>query len=120
MEKSLSLYNIFFHENGVIHQRSCVYTPQQNGVVECKHRHLLKVSHALRLNVNLPLKFWGDCTLTVAYLINQLPTPILGGKTPHETLLKTKPAYSHLRLFGCLCNAQNLTPGKHKFFPHAI
>jgi len=27
----------FFHKNGIVLQRTCVYTLQQDGVVECKH-----------------------------------------------------------------------------------
>nr|GEV19443.1 ribonuclease H-like domain-containing protein [Tanacetum cinerariifolium] len=30
-----------FNEKGILHQTLCVYTPQQNGIAERKHRHLL-------------------------------------------------------------------------------
>ncbi|GKE01523.1 retrovirus-related pol polyprotein from transposon TNT 1-94, partial [Tanacetum coccineum] len=49
-----------FMSKGILHQKSMVYTPQQNGVVERKHRHLLDTARAIRLHANLPIKFWGD------------------------------------------------------------
>lgn len=47
----------FFQDNGVIFQHSCVYTPQQNRVVERKHRHILQVACALKFHAQLPSQF---------------------------------------------------------------
>ena len=38
----------FFQKLGILHHTSCVDSPQQNGPVERKHRHLLEISRALR------------------------------------------------------------------------
>jgi len=89
----------WFHDHDIIHQRSCVATPQQNGVVERKHRHLLNVARALRFQANIPLSFWGECVLTATYLINKLPTPILKFKSPHQVLLGSPPSYSSFMMF---------------------
>lgn len=37
----------FFADKGIIHQKSWMYTPQQNGVIKRKHRHLLEVARSL-------------------------------------------------------------------------
>ena len=49
----------FFASTGILHQTCCVQTPQQNGVVERKHKHLLETSRALLFQSKLPLRFWG-------------------------------------------------------------
>jgi transposase InsO family protein len=60
-------------EKRIIHQRSMAYTPQQNGVVERKHRHLLETARSTRVHANFPIKFWRDCVLAPTYLINKIP-----------------------------------------------
>jgi len=60
----------FYQDHGIIRQSSCVETPQQNGQVERKHRHVLNVVRALLFQANLPIKFWGKCVLAAVHLIN--------------------------------------------------
>jgi len=42
----IAMYDFFF-KKGIECQRTCVYTPQQNVVVERKHRHVLNTTRAL-------------------------------------------------------------------------
>ena len=56
-------FSDFLSSHGVLHQSSCAYTPQQNGVVERKNRHLVETTHTLLLHHTTQC-FWGDAILT--------------------------------------------------------
>ena len=47
----------FFSSKGIIHQKTCIETPEQNGIVERKHQHILNVTRALLVQANLPPLF---------------------------------------------------------------
>ncbi|KAG7556865.1 Reverse transcriptase RNA-dependent DNA polymerase [Arabidopsis suecica] len=90
-------------KHGIIHQTSCPYTPQQNGVAERKNRHLMEVARSMMFHTNVPKRFWSDAVVLACYLINRIPTKILQDSSPFEVLNKNKPSINHLRVFGCVC-----------------
>ncbi|XP_019228230.1 PREDICTED: uncharacterized protein LOC109209422 [Nicotiana attenuata] len=102
-----SLFDELIKENGIVHQSSCVYIPQQNGVVERKHRSILNVARSLRFQGDKPLKFWRECVATDVYLLNRLRSAILQHKSFFEMLHSHPPNLGHLRTFGCLAYASN-------------
>ncbi|KAK4403247.1 Retrovirus-related Pol polyprotein from transposon RE2 [Sesamum angolense] len=89
-------------ELGILHQTSCPYTSQQNGVAERKHRHLLDVARTIMTHMHVPKSYWGDVVLTACYLINRMPSTILHGDTPYSCLFPDKPLFGIApRVFGC-------------------
>ncbi|KAG7641364.1 Ribonuclease H-like superfamily [Arabidopsis suecica] len=99
-------------KQGIIHQTSCPYTPQQNGVAERKNRHLMEVARSMMFHTSVSKRFWGDAVLTACYLINRTPTKVLNDLSPFEVLNNTKPSINHLRVFGCVCFV--LVPGEQR------
>lgn len=93
---------------GIIHQKSCDYTPQQNEIAERKHRHILEVTRALRFQAGIPIKYCGLCAKAAVYLINRLPSYVLKNKTQYELLYNKKPSVLHLRIISCLCFAKDV------------
>ncbi|GBM94626.1 Copia protein [Araneus ventricosus] len=90
----------FLKEQGIVHQFTVPYSPQQNGVSERKNRTLIEMTRCLLSEANLPQRFWAEAAMTATYLQNHLPTKPKG-KTPYELWTNRKPNLSHIRVFGC-------------------
>ena len=109
----------FILKNDMIHQSSCVNTPQQNEVFECKNSHLLKVTRSLLFGSNVSKHFWFDALLTACFLINCMPSKVMKFQTPLSTLqtfFPTSLAFSDIDLcvFGCSAFAHIQEPNRGK------
>lgn len=93
----------FMSESEITYKISCPHTPQQNGIAKRKNKHFSEVARALLFHANLSKKFWFDAYATAAYLVNRIPSQVLDHTSPYETLYRSKPDYTLLRVFGCLC-----------------
>ena len=106
--------------HGIVHQTTCPYTSQQNGVAERKHRHLLDMVRTLLLAMRVPQYLWCEAVLTATYLVNRLPSAALGGAIPLQRLTPAADIFSlPPRVFGCTAFVQDHTPDLSKLAPRA-
>ncbi|XP_057454807.1 uncharacterized protein LOC130746255 [Lotus japonicus] len=109
----------FYSAQGIVHQRSCVSTPQQNGRVERKHQHILNIARALLFQSKLPKKMWCYFVLHVVFLMNRIPSKLLKNKSPYELLYQEAVDLEMMKVFGSLCFANNLANNRSKLDPRA-
>ena len=99
---------------GVIYQTTCPGASQQNGLAERKNRHLLEVTRCLMIAMNVPKFLWSDAVMAAAYLINRMPSRVLGYKTPIECLTGETTYVVPPRVFGCVCFVRDHRPSVGK------
>lgn len=86
-ESDNSSFRSLCDEKGIHPRFYCPKTPQQNGLVERKHRHISEMGRTLMIASSVPLDFWAEAICTSVFLINRLPTPTMGWRSPFEVKL---------------------------------
>jgi len=80
----------FCDKKGIARQLTIPYTLQQNGVAERRNRTLFDMVRSMMAQANLPISFWGDGLLIVAYILNHVPSKSVSS-TPYELWNGVKP-----------------------------
>jgi hypothetical protein len=91
----------FLISNGIKHEKSTPYTPQQNGRAERINRTIITMAKSMMAEFNSPKSFWAEAANAAVYIKNRLKHKAIVGKTPYELWYKKKPVYSNIRVFGC-------------------
>jgi hypothetical protein len=120
MEFKNSQIEGFIEDEGIKHEFSSPYTPQQNGVVERKNRTLLDMARTMLDEYKTPDRFWAAAINTACYSINRLYLHQILKKTSYELLTGKKPNVSYFRVFGSKCFILIKRGRKSKFAPKAI
>ncbi|CAJ2679303.1 unnamed protein product [Trifolium pratense] len=107
----------FLSTHGISHHTTPPHTPEHNGISERRNRHIAETGLSLLHHAGLPLTYWPHAMTTAAYLINRLPTPILGHQSPYSKLIRISPDYHKLKCFGCLCFPWIKPYANHKLAP---
>ena len=93
-------FELYFKNEGIIHQKSIPKTPEQNGLAERKNRSLVESIRCMISDSGVSKQFWGEALSTANYVINRSPSSALGDKTPFEALHNRKPSVKHFKVFG--------------------
>jgi transposase InsO family protein len=107
----------FLGEEGIKHEFSVPYTPQQNGVVERKNRTLIEAARTMLDEYKTPDNFWAEAVNIVCHAINRLYLPKIYKKTAYELLTGNKRKVDYFRVFGCKYFILNKKVKSLKFAP---
>ena len=107
----------YLDEEGIKHEFSAPYSPQQNGVAERKNRTLIEMARAMLDEYKTSDRFWAEAINTACHATNRLYLHRLLKKTPYELLTGNKPNVSYFRVFGSKCFILNKKPKSSKFSP---
>jgi transposase InsO family protein len=86
----------YLDEEGIGHELSIPYTPQQNGIVERKNRTLIEAARTMLDEYKTSDSFWAEVINTASHAINRLYLHKLRHKTAYELLIGKKPNVSSL------------------------
>jgi transposase InsO family protein len=90
----------YVDEEGIKHEFSAPYTPQQNGVAERKNRALIEMSRTMLDEYKTSDRFWAEAVNTTCHATNRLYLHKLLKKTTYELFTGNKPNVSYFRVFG--------------------
>jgi hypothetical protein len=110
----------FLEDEGIKHEFSSPYKPQQNGVVERKNRTLLDMARTMLDEYKTSDRFWAKAINTACYAINRLYLHRILKKTSYELLTGKKPNVSYFRVFGSKCFILVKRGRKSKFAPKVV
>jgi transposase InsO family protein len=102
----------YLKDQGIIHEFTNVYCPEQNGIAERLNRTINDKARCMLGNAKLPKQFWAEAVRTANYIRNNSLCKPCENKTPMELWNGYKPNVSYFKIFGCTAYAT--LPKQHR------
>ncbi|CAI6002160.1 unnamed protein product [Closterium sp. NIES-65] len=103
----------FVNGKGIVHDLTCPYTPQQNGMAEREMRTVVESVRTMLLHMGVQHHWWHLALRQAVWVRNCLERSALPpGTTPYQLLTGKKPDLSLARVWGCM--AQFLVPEQQR------
>ncbi|KAE8963868.1 hypothetical protein PF011_g28877 [Phytophthora fragariae] len=103
--------------NGIVHQKTEPYSPQQNGVAERMNRTIMEKARIMLYYKGISSMWWAEAVSTSVYLST---TSTHSSMTPYELAVKDKPRLDHLRVFGSVGYAHVDMAKRTKLEPKSV
>lgn len=91
----------YLDSQGISHELTAPYTPEQNGRAEREIRTILESARSMLYARNVPLNLWAEAVSCAVYLLNRTSSSQTPNITPMEMWSGVKPSLDHVRIFGC-------------------
>ena len=121
LEFKNSLFETYCHDNGILHQFTVPYSPQQNGVAERLNQTLINSVRSMLKYSKLEYSLLAEPLLCATNIRNRSPSAALKDqKTPYELFTNKVPSVSHFKIFGeigCAVNNASHNKLQHKADP---
>lgn len=95
---------------GIEHVTSCIYTSQNNAVIECYWRTLLNTTQTLIYQSSIPKQFTNEALRIENSLLQFRIHSIQKNPPIYELYYGCFPEYKSLHTFGCICYITVLSP----------
>ncbi|CAI7770398.1 unnamed protein product [Closterium sp. NIES-53] len=103
----------FVDGQGIVHDLTCPYTPQQNGMAEREMRTVVESVRTMLLHMGVQHHWWHLALRQAVWVRNCLERSTLpSGTTPYQLLTGQRPDLSLARIWGCM--AQFFVPEQQR------
>ncbi|CAI7855076.1 unnamed protein product [Closterium sp. NIES-54] len=94
-------FTLFLDKKGIIHDLTCPYTPEQNGMAEREMRSIVEAVRTLLLHMGVQHHWWHLALSQAAWVRNRVEHASLpSGVTPYELTFGRKPDVSMVHVWG--------------------